>query len=64
MIPADQSSIRTHELARELGVCQSALYKRAAEFRSAKLMRGVYLVQRLRDLGVLPRLEQAREAKP
>ena len=55
MIPADQALIRAGALATELGISASTLRRRKKKLAGAAWGRGMYLVQKLRDMGVLPR---------
>lgn len=60
MIPAGKAIIRTGALAAELGVHKSTLISWGrTKLRAARFGRGVYLVQKLRDMGVLPRVGAA-----
>ena len=64
MIPAGKSLIRTAELAVELEVSPDTVTKWGrTRLAFARWSRGRFLVQRLRDAGILPRLETA-EALP
>lgn len=55
MIPAGQAIIRSGALAAELGVAPSTLTKWSkTKLRAARFGRGIWLVQKLRDLAVLP----------
>jgi hypothetical protein len=57
MIPADQALIRTGALAAELGVHKTTVISWGrTKLAAARFGRGVFLVQRLRDIGVLPRV--------
>lgn len=57
MIPADQATIRSGALAKELGISNSTLTKMAKKnLAPARFGRGIWLVQKLRDLSVLPRV--------
>ena len=63
MISADKAMIGTAELAAELGKDPATICRWAkTKLRAAKWSRGVFLVQKLRDMGVLPRAEQAGAA--
>jgi hypothetical protein len=56
MIPAGQALIRSGALAAELGVAPSTLTKWSKKkIAAARFGRGIWLVQKLRDLDVLPR---------
>lgn len=64
MIHPSQGIIRSSQLAAELGVGSTTIAKWGrTRLRSAKWARGMFLVQRLRDLGVLPRVDAADQAK-
>lgn len=61
MIPAGQALITTGALAIELGVHKTTICAWSKDrLRGAKFSRGFFLVQRLRDQGVLPRVEGAQ----
>jgi hypothetical protein len=56
VIPAGQALIRSGALAAELGVASSTLTKWSkTKLAAARWSRGIWRVQALRDLGVLPR---------
>jgi hypothetical protein len=60
VIPAGQALVRTSALAAELGVHKSTLIAWGkTKLKAARFTRGVYLVQKLRDMGVLPRVGAA-----
>jgi DNA-binding transcriptional regulator YdaS (Cro superfamily) len=59
-IPAGQAVITTSALAAELGVHPDSISRMArerADIKAARWTRGRFLVQRLRDSGILPRVE-------
>ncbi len=65
MIARDQTLIRSRDLAAELQINISTLCRMTAkrkDLKAAKFARDRYLVQRLRDCGILPKLEECEVA--